>query len=125
MAAEGTDFGGVLDIDRAWRTVGPRRALAEAIGRRLTTPNGALPDWPDYGFDLTSLVGTTIADSAIRQQVQAQCLAEEEVLSAAVTVTRVGESLSVSVVIEDGVGPFELTINVSGLEPSVIIPPGL
>lgn len=125
MADLGSDIAGALDLDPGLRVVGGRRALADAIVRRLTNPRGVFPDWPDYGFDLQSVIGTTLNASQVRQLITEQCLLEEEVESATVTVEQIGETLSVLVSLQDGTGPFDLTISVSDVSVEAIIPPTL
>ena len=126
--AIGTDFAGALDIDPSWReATSARRALAEAIVRRLTTPLGQLPDYPSYGFDVRGLIGSSLNSSQIRQRVRVQCLAEEEVLAAKVTVAAEngGESITIDIAITDGEGPFALTLAINDLATEAIIPPEL
>jgi hypothetical protein len=125
MAAEGLDFMGGEDLDPGLREAPSARwALSDAIVRRLRNRQGVLTDFPQYGCDLTSIVGTTVSDTLIRQRVISQCLAEEEVESATCTVERSGGSVTVSVEVEDGEGPFELTINVSDLGVDAVYPQG-
>ena len=123
----GTDFGGVNDLDAAWGSVDGRRALAESIARRLITPRGALPDFPDYGFDLVSCIGSAMTDSRIRQRVSEQVFLEEEIQNASVSIVRTNPygntALDITVSIDaTGVPPFDLTLNVSALGVEAIIP---
>lgn len=50
----GTDMSAVLDLDEDMADVSPSAtlAIAEALMRRLVTPNGTLFDDPDYGEDI-------------------------------------------------------------------------
>lgn len=125
MADLGSDIAGALDLDPGLRVVSGRRALADAIVRRLTNPRGVFPDWPDYGFDLQSVTGTTLNVSQVRQLITEQCLLEEEVQSATVTLEQRGEVLVATVSVTDGTGPFDLTISVSEVTTEAIIPPTL
>lgn len=125
MAAEGSDFMGAADIDPALREAPSARwALSDAIVRRLSNRQGVLPEFSQYGYDVTSIVGSAVSDTLIRQRVISQCLAEEEVESATCTVERSGGMVTIHVEIEDGDGPFELTINVSDLAVSAVYPQG-
>ena len=92
MAAEGSDFAGVDDIDPALRVVSGRLALAQAFARRLTTPVGSLPDWPEYGFDLQSAIGTALTDTQLKQKIRAQAELEEELEDIAISITRIRSS---------------------------------
>lgn len=125
MADLGSDIAGALDLDPGLRVVSGRRALADAIVRRLTNQRGVFPDWPDYGFDLQSVVGTTLNLSQVRQLILEQCLLEEEVESATATLEQRGETLVATISVSDGAGPFDLTISVSDVSTEAIIPPGL
>ena len=122
----GTDFAGGLDLDPALSTQSDRRALADAIVRRLTTPRGGLPDHPQYGFDVSSLIGRTLERNRIAQRVLAQVRAEEEVQEAALNLTQSpdGTIITLELRVVDGAGPFPLAVSVSDLEVSAIIPEG-
>ena len=123
MAAEGSDFAGVTDVDPALRVSSGRRALGEAVARRLSTPLGALPDWPSYGYDLTTLIGTSVRDEIIRQNVRAQCIAEEEIERVNISINRPNSSaLELAIQLFDAEGPFDLTVLVDELDVTAIIP---
>jgi phage baseplate assembly protein W len=121
----GTDFSGGKDLDPALREVGGQRALADALIRRLTTGLGNLQDYPDYGFDISNLIGTSLTDDQIKQSVLAQMYGEEEVELAVVTVQRDGPAVTLIIRIVSGDGPFDLTLNINDVGVSAIIPPGL
>lgn len=118
----GSDFSGGEDLDPAMREVSGRRALAQSIVRRLTTGTGNLQDYPAYGFNVTELIGTSLTNTRIRQSVLGQVLQEEEVEYATVNVRRTQESVTIDIVVTDGDGPFDLTLNISGVEVEAIIP---
>lgn len=123
MPAEGSDFSGVDDLDPAMREVSGRLALAQAYARRLNTPRGALPDWPEYGFDLVGAIGTAMTDDQIKQKLQEQAMLEEEVEDISTSIERTPEGGAiVSVRLFDGDGPFEFTVNISDLDIKAIIP---
>lgn len=122
MADLGSDFSGTLDLDPALRQVSGQRALAEAVVRRITTPRGSFPDFPDYGFDVESLIGSTMTDSAIRQRITEQAQLEEEVKSCRVTIARNFGAVEISIALKNAEGPFSLTVNVSELGVTAIIP---
>jgi phage baseplate assembly protein W len=98
------------------------KALAEAIVRRLTTTLGALPNHPDYGFNIDELIGTTKTDSFIRQQILGQVFLEEDVADARCRVERTTAGLSISIIVFSPDGEFPLTISVDSLSADVIIP---
>lgn len=124
MADLGTDFAGSDDLDPALTMQTDRRALADAIIRRLTTARGGLPDYPQYGFDVSSLIGSVVTPNAVAQRVLEQVRAEEEVEEASCDVTQStdGTTLTITIKVVSSVGPFDLTIDVNDLEFSAIIP---
>jgi len=92
------------------------RCVAEAVARRWQTPRGGLVDDPNYGFDLTDLVGEDLdvrtlsryADSAA-----AEATKDERVQRASVQLSLVGGLLMVVGAIETAAGPFRLVVAVS------------
>ena len=128
----GFDLSAVSDIDPGFRTVSGRRLLAEAIARRLQTPRGRLADDPNYGYDLTGLLKADFAPqdlARIASLVEAECTKDERVVGASATVTlQVPSSpstgLLVSVLIQDGSGPFPLVLAVSGVTVQILQPQG-
>lgn len=118
MADLGTDLACVSDLSPTMATVSGRRALAEAIARRLQTPRGRLLRYPDYGFDLAGEINgdvdaTQIA--SIKDGVEAECLKDERVLAASAVVTYTGDTLTVVITLTDAQGPFVLVLAVSGV----------
>jgi phage baseplate assembly protein W len=101
--------------------VSGRTALAQAIIRRLTTQTGSLPDFQNYGFDLSQLIGTTYSKSQIRHAVASQVLLEEEVDDCTVDAEVTDTTVKLSIAILDGEGPFDLTISVDDLTVEYII----
>lgn len=115
MADLGSDIAGVTDLDPALSIVTGRRALAEAIMRRLTSRKGSLPDDEDYGYDLRLLIGSAVTREQVEQGVRSQVFADERVEDAEVTVTFIGETIQVDLRITDGDGPFSLVLGVDAL----------
>lgn len=123
MVAEATDFSGILDIDSSLNTSSARIALTEAILRRLTTQNGSLPDFPDYGYDITSFIGTSFNQASIEQSVTNQILLEEEVDDCTVNAQLLSDNITVQldITVTDGDSPFDFTISVDDLNIEIII----
>lgn len=115
MADLGSDIAGVTDLDPALSIVTGRRALAEAIMRRLTSRKGSLPDDEDYGYDLRLLIGSAVTREQVEQGVRSQVFADERVEDAEVTVTFIGETIQVDLRITDGDGPFSLVLGVDAV----------
>jgi phage baseplate assembly protein W len=110
----GYDLSGILDLSPDLRTVHGREALIEALARRLTTPRGGLWYDPSYGHDVRQYVNAPSPQPGlVESQVSAECLKDERVLDAEVTVLSVGEELRISVEITDARGPFTLTLVVT------------
>ena len=107
----GSDLAGVDDIDPALSTVTGRRALAEAVARRHGTPEGSQPGDPAYGYDLTRLIGSSESPSVIQSKSRAQCLMEQGVTAARVTVLRVAETIELSIALETQTGPLRLVLS--------------
>jgi len=117
----GSDFAGVLSVDYALSTATGRRALANQILRRLTTPRGGLIGAPKYGYDLLSVIGSTVPPSAVEQRVLEQVLEEEEVEDASCSVSFDNGRLTTDIAVVDGDGPFDLTIVASELTVQALI----
>lgn len=112
MADLGSDIGGVLDIDPTLSVVTGRKALVQAVARRCTTPNGQLLWTVAYGYDLRGEVGAIVDRATVESNIRTQCLLEEEVEDAEVTVTlnAATKELRAVVRLTDSEGPFTFTI---------------
>lgn len=112
--ALGTDISGVRSLDRGWSVVTGLAALAEAILRRLTTPRGGLWYSLDYGYDLRSVIGSTLPASVVNQRVQEQVLLEQEVEDASVdaALDAVTGVMTVAISVVAAEGEFTLTIGI-------------
>lgn len=129
MADYGTDVStvtsaGVLDLDPYFTLVSGQTAMAHAIARRLSTPLGGLIDDPDYGFDLTALVNVPTDERTLfeaRSECEAQCLLDERVNDATVTMDAEDGAPTVSVALElsDGV-TFTLVLAVSAVTVEIL-----
>lgn len=117
MAELGSDISGVDDLDATLSVVTGKRALAQAILRRLTTPLGMLIDDPTYGLDVRSFIGDPVYPDNIKQEIVKQLDQEEEVLRASVAVVFDARTslLQIQINVVAGDGPFELTISVNEL----------
>jgi hypothetical protein len=118
--AEATDFGvdlaGILDVGSTLVLTSGRRALAEALLRRLTTPRGSLFYDFDYGFDLRSFISAPAPQPGyLEMQVRSELEKDERVESVEVEVSFISETLTVRLTVTDGSGPFKLTLAVTNL----------
>lgn len=105
----------------------PNILVAQRIARLLQTPRGglaAVSDDPNRGWDLRQYVNMKLApnDLAVaQQQVENECLKDEEVQSASVTFSVANGALqSVAINLVGAAGPFTLTANVSELTGALI-----
>lgn len=118
--ALGTDFAGVEDIGPTLAQVSGRAALAQALLRRLMTPNGSLfyakfdPKAAEYGYDLRQHLNDMDPPvGAITFRVETECLKDQRVEDARAVVRLEGEDLFVDLTITDALGPFELVVGVA------------
>lgn len=124
----GTDLATVFtaygaDIDPGGAEVSGRLLLSQALVRRLLTPNGRLLDDPNYGFALTDYYADDLAPQdlgEIQAGVQNEMLKDERVVGATATVTLASGVLVVAILIQDGVGPFKLTLAVTAISVTVL-----
>jgi len=95
--------------------------VAQRILRRLTTPRGGLAsvgDDPNFGWDVRQLINARLAPSDItnyQQQITAECMKEETISSATVTITYSAGTASISISLVSAAGPFSLTLPVQDL----------
>jgi len=117
-----TDFGQDIsvfqELDATFAMVGGSRILAEALLRRITTPPGTLDFWPDYGFDVLSLLRESVDQATLfyaRQGVINSIEQDERVVSCdcAVQYIQASSALVFSIAVEAGTGPFQLVVGVS------------
>jgi hypothetical protein len=103
-----------MDLGPSLGAVSGRRALIEAVARRLVTPRGALWYDPAYGYDLRQFLnGIASSPSQIVAGVTEQAEADERVIGSQASATFVGNTLTVKVALLDSSGPFTFTLNVS------------
>ena len=124
-----TDFGScwscVTDLTMPSSQAGGQRAIAEAIARRLQTPRGRNVGDPNYGYDVTAFLDADLsqADVVLMQgQVDAECVKDERVLTAACTASLTGTVLVISVALTTASGPFTLVLGVSAVTVTILAP---
>lgn len=119
----GSDISIVADIDLSGRVVTGPRLVAEAVARRLMTPNGGLIGDVHYGFDLSQYINDDMGPADFAAMISGavqECLKDERVLAAEVTVetttldaSRTQKSLDVSITLTISSGTFDLVLAVS------------
>jgi hypothetical protein len=119
----GTDIALLDDIGLRWRLVSGQANLAMAIVRRLSTPRGSLYYAPSYGFSLLDALNGSFT-RAQRSQLQGAIVTEVEkdqrVASCVCDVTFGQDTLTVSLVIQSALGPFDLVLGVDGLTVEIL-----
>jgi phage baseplate assembly protein W len=119
----GTDIGcdpqtGATDT---FDLVSGRDCLVQALLRRYETERGELIDDPDYGLDLTKLVGLRVRSTAQllawQQSIAAEAMKDERVQRASCRIAfdAPAETLTVRLAVETAAGPFRLVIEASAL----------
>lgn len=114
----GQSFACVTDLRPNFGVVTGRRLLAEAVARRITTPRGQLIDDPDYGLDVREWLNDAMTPAQIQRLpalVDAELQKDERIVASTTEATFVNSTLHLTVTIDDGDGPFPLTIAVSAL----------
>lgn len=92
------------------------RAVGEAIVRRWYTPSGTLIDDPDYGYDLTDLIGDDLDANSIAQvsyQAAAEAMKDERVNSCTCTISFIQGKLTITGAVSTNNGPFKLVAQIS------------
>ncbi len=103
-------------------TVAGRQLLAEAIVRRISTARGTLPDTKaptttgNYGIDVLDSVDAdmTASDAGkLAAAIDAQIRQDERVFYSQTTATLTSDTLTITITLVDGAGPFKLTLPIS------------
>ena len=119
MANLGASIAGTSDIDTSLSRTSGRRQLAQSVFRRLRAEAGSLAvigGDPSYGYNLIDSIGAAVRASEVEQRVTEQCVAEERIVDADVSVNfdKTAETLRVEMELVDSEGPFQLVTTVSG-----------
>lgn len=88
-------------------------ALAQRLARRLTTPRGRLPYWPEFGYDLRQVLLSKRSPHVVAAAVEAECLKDEQVESVEATLSVVGTAMILVLAVADAGGPFEFTLTIT------------
>lgn len=118
---------GQPDLDPNFATISGPRVVLEAVARRLITPRGSMLD-REYGYDLRGLLQATLttADTArIQAEIEAECLKDERVDTADVTVQlplATGEMvITIQLSLSQQVSPFTLVFTLTADGVNIII----
>ena len=110
---------GLVDI----QITDPVQLIGQRIARRLQTPRGALAainDDPNFGWDVRQYINGKISPTTIaaaQTQILAECLKDEQVSAATVTIGYVRSTgvMTINIVAQSASGPFTLTLTVDQL----------
>lgn len=104
----------VTDFELHMPKVSGRTALAQAIARRLQTPRGRVPWWPNYGTDIRNMLLSKTPPNVIVSSVVRECLKDERVAQADVVAVEStdGRTLKLDLTITDADGPFDFTMSI-------------
>lgn len=112
--------GGTIGADPLFLPISGPRVVVERVARRLMTPKGALPGFPEWGLDLMALIGkrmTNVEIERTKKAIQFECEDDEAVESARVVgfepvAGGIGHyRIQISLTLAEG--PFELVLGVS------------
>lgn len=114
----GRDVSVVPALDDTFAMTGGQRILAEALLRRITTEPGTLDFWPEYGFDVTSLLRDNIDQSSLfyaRQGVINSIEQDERVDTCDCAINYFSDTatLQFTIAVVTSSGPFEMVLAVS------------
>lgn len=91
------------------------QVVGEAVVRRWQTPRGGLIGDPNYGLDLSDMVGadlTRVEIAALANAASSEAEKDERVLSCDVTLTFFNGTMTVIGRIQTAQGPFQLVVSV-------------
>lgn len=121
----GTDFSAIPDL--SFQVKDSYANLAEALGRRLTTPQGQLFYDKNYGFDIRTYLNETWNDAIAYEftsLVESEIRKDGRIIDCSVSVDATNilatRKLSVYVQATTTNGPFNLVVNVSDLTAEVL-----
>lgn len=119
----GRDLSCITDLDTELSESTGHQVLAEALARRVITPNNTLLDDPAYGFDLTQYVNDDIDKrtlAEIAQRTRGQFLEDDRVRDAVVEISFTGGLLIVAATIYTFAAPFRLTLSVDQVDVTLL-----
>lgn len=90
-----------------------REALMHRLARRLTTPRGRFIYWPDFGYDIRTALLSKKTPDQIANDVEAECLKDEQVEQVVATVSIDGTAAVIRLAVADADGPFEFTLTIT------------
>ncbi len=125
MSADlGRDLSCVEDCTPDFVEVTGRLCLAQAVARRLSTDRGRLIDDENYGYNLARYLNDDFGPGdipAIQAGARAECLKDERVRDAAVSiVVSAAGVMTATVLLTDGDGPFLLVLAITAVTTEIL-----
>lgn len=105
----------MTDLTPDMREVTGVVALTHRLARRLQTPRGLIPFWPNFGLDVTQYLLSKMPAWRIQRDIEDECLKDEQCLGcrARVVQNRDGREMDIQVGIETEEGDYVFTMNVT------------
>lgn len=109
----GSDFSCSSDLDFDLSLTSKRRSLGESVARRLGTSAGYLFYDPNFGYNVTDLIGRAgVVPQVVAANVQNELVKDERINDAVATVTLNADRLTILCEVQDDDGPFDMTFTV-------------
>ncbi len=91
-----------------------RRALAQRLARRLTTPRGKCSFWPNFGTDMRAYLLSKAPISRIVAAARLECIKDEQVedVFVAASVSAGGAQLDLTITVTDSTGTWTFTLTI-------------
>lgn len=123
----GTDLSCTNDLTSTCATASGVTVVGQALYRRLITPRGRLLSDPKYGTDIRQWLNEDVAPAnlaALQGAIQAECLKDERVLGADVTIAAPARLtgayiITIVVTLQQNV-TFDLVLSVTGVTVSLL-----
>jgi hypothetical protein len=118
----GVDIACIDDLDASLSLVDGRTGLGQALARRISTARGMLFYDPTYGIDIRGQMNRPFTATQAARLVEGECIKDERVNDVAATVefSDTTETLTITLQVDDGRGPFDLTISIDAVTVEVL-----
>ena len=116
----GVDIAIYPDLSPTFALVSGSAQVKQALWCRFKTRRGTNPEDPDYGLDLTEMIGDDISPYDAYKwsaAIESESLKDERVISAGAEVDydEKSGSASVTLLVDIGQGPFKLVLSVTSV----------
>lgn len=110
-----TDIYCITDFRPEMPMVSGRVALLHRLARRLQTPRGRFPWWPNFGTDLRLYLLSKTPAGVVAAAIENECLKDEQVQDVSATCQFLDSTrkLVAQVTVSDAEGPFVFTLEIS------------